>query len=110
MVGATFVLMVCTFGAYDFFVNRRNRKIVDAAAKFNSIVSSLFPENVRERLFADAEEKMRKKEKVNGIKSIDDLLAVEDPSQVEAVPAKNDKPVRCSLSCSQLRVPLSTVG
>lgn len=61
IVGSTFLLMVMTFGAYDFFVMRRNRKIVDAAAKFNAIVSSLFPENVRERLFAEAGEKMSKK-------------------------------------------------
>jgi hypothetical protein len=61
IVGSTFLLMVMTFGAYDFFVMRRNRKIVDAAAKFNAIVSSLFPENVRKRLFAQADEKMDKK-------------------------------------------------
>mmetsp|Transcript_7886 Transcript_7886/g.15271 ORF Transcript_7886/g.15271 Transcript_7886/m.15271 type:complete len:1152 (-) Transcript_7886:303-3758(-) len=79
-VGAAFMLMVSTFFAYDFFVNRRNRKIVDAAAKFNFIVSSLFPENVRERLFADAEEKMRKKEKVNAVKNIDEFMVDDDSS------------------------------
>ena len=75
------MLMVSTFFAYDFFVNRRNRKIVDAAAKFNHVVSSLFPENVRERLFADAEEKMRKKEKVNAFKSIDQFMMEDDLSE-----------------------------
>lgn len=74
------MLMASTFFAYDFFVNRRNRKVVDAATRFNFIVSSLFPENVRERLFADAEEKMRKKEKVSAVKSIDEFMVQYDDS------------------------------
>lgn len=78
IIGGTFTLMALTFGIYDFFVNRRNRKVVDAAAKFNSIVSSLFPENVRERLFADAEEKMRKNGKVKAFRSVDDFLTAEE--------------------------------
>ena len=84
--------MVMTFGAYDFFVHRRNRKIVDAAAKFNSIVSSLFPENVRERLFADAEEKLRKKEKIQAFDTIDDFMATEGSLDDENVKA-HDRPV-----------------
>lgn len=95
--------MVVTFGAYDFLVHRRNRKIVDAAAKFNSIVSSLFPENVRERLFADAEEKMRKKETIQAFKGIDDFIASEGSFDGDHETANDGgRPVRGSV-CRGLR-------
>lgn len=35
---------------YDGYVRRRNTKIVDAAARSNAIVLSLFPSHVRDRL------------------------------------------------------------
>lgn len=100
IVGGAFLLMGVTFAAYDYFSNRRNRKVVDAAAKFNSIVSSLFPENVRDRLFADAEEKMRKKENVAAIQNIDDFMSgLEDEFENK----QNGKPV-----CSDRRRPCTT--
>jgi hypothetical protein len=83
--------MAATFGAYDYFVNKRNRKVVHAAAKFNSIVASLFPENVRERLFADAEEKMRKNEKVKSVQNIDDFMIADDDEDDGM--KKNGRPV-----------------
>ena len=52
-VGTTFLLMALTFFMYDRFVRRRNSKIVTAAAKSNAIVTSLFPSNVRDRLFTE---------------------------------------------------------
>ncbi|EEC43180.1 predicted protein [Phaeodactylum tricornutum CCAP 1055/1] len=54
LVAATFFLMALTFLVYDRFVHRRNIKVVNAAARSNAIVSSLFPSNVRDRLFEDA--------------------------------------------------------
>jgi len=44
---------VVTFIVYDNFVRRRNDKVVNAAAQSNAILSSLFPSNVRDRLFAE---------------------------------------------------------
>ena len=55
-VAIIFVLMSVTFCMYDRFVRRRNAKVVNAAARSNAIISSLFPTNVRERLFAEAQE------------------------------------------------------
>lgn len=49
----TAVLFLCLligFTAYDSFVSRRNRVVINAAARSNAILSSLFPSNVRERL------------------------------------------------------------
>jgi hypothetical protein len=54
-VAAVFCLMTAVFCAYDRLVRRRNAKIVDAAARSNAIISSLFPKQVRDRLFAENE-------------------------------------------------------
>lgn len=89
--------MGLTFAAYDYFSNRRNRKVVDAAAKFNSIVSSLFPENVRDRLFADAEEKMRKKEKIKAFQNIDEFVLGEEEEFGRRSEKKSDRPVSCAM-------------
>jgi class 3 adenylate cyclase len=52
-VAAAFLFMTLTFLAYDWFVQRRYQKVVGAAARSNAILSSLFPKNVRDRLFAE---------------------------------------------------------
>jgi class 3 adenylate cyclase len=59
VVAGTFFLMALTFFMYDRFVQRRNTKIVGAATKSNAIVSSLFPSNVRDRLFQEQGNKDR---------------------------------------------------
>ena len=41
---------------YDYLVQRRNRKVVSKAEQTNTIVSALFPSNVRDRILKDAEE------------------------------------------------------
>lgn len=48
-----FFLMASAFFAYDWFVNRRNGKVLAAAIDNGRIVSSLFPKNVRARLIAE---------------------------------------------------------
>jgi class 3 adenylate cyclase len=65
VVASTFFLMALTFVVYDNFVRRRNTKIVSAAAKTNAIVSSLFPSNVRDRLFMENGSKSRLKTFLN---------------------------------------------
>lgn len=59
IVAVTFFLVVVVFIVYDRFVRRRNTKVVDAAARSNAILSTLFPQNVRDRLFADREEEAK---------------------------------------------------
>jgi class 3 adenylate cyclase len=46
----TFLLVAIVFFIYDIFVQKRNEKLISSAAKSNAIVSSLFPDNIRERL------------------------------------------------------------
>jgi class 3 adenylate cyclase len=60
-VAAAFCFMILTFLGYDWFVQRRNQKVVGAAARANAILSSLFPKNVRDRLFAEKEMEEDKK-------------------------------------------------
>jgi hypothetical protein len=51
-----FVFTAATFLVYDCLVERRQKKVYDAAKKSNAIVSSLFPSNVRDRLFDEEKE------------------------------------------------------
>lgn len=51
---AVFTTIAIAFFVYDAFVQRRNSKIIDAAAKSNAIVLSLFPSNFRDRLLGKA--------------------------------------------------------
>jgi class 3 adenylate cyclase len=60
-----FALMALCFCMYDRFVRRRNAKIVGAAARSNAIVSSLFPKQVRDRMYAEKEEEAKTTEAPN---------------------------------------------
>jgi hypothetical protein len=51
IVAVLFIILALLFALYDKYVRARNRKVVGAAARTNAIVTSLFPSNVRERLF-----------------------------------------------------------
>lgn len=53
VVAFTFCMVAVVFYVYDVFVQRRNENLVSKAAQSNAIVSSLFPEHLRERLMED---------------------------------------------------------
>ena len=53
VIAALFIIMAVIFAVYNRFVQSRNNKVVNAAARSNAIVSSLFPSNVRDRLLAE---------------------------------------------------------
>ena len=55
-IGLVFVFAVIMFLIYDRLVERRQKMVMNTANQQNAIVSSLFPENVRERLMQQAEE------------------------------------------------------
>lgn len=69
LVSIIFIATSMTFCMYDAFVRRRNAKVLDAAAESNAIISSLFPTNVRDRLFEEAKQKAKltKKKKKKGL-------------------------------------------
>jgi class 3 adenylate cyclase len=64
VVTVAFCFMILTFLAYDWFVQRRNQMVVGAAARANAILSTLFPKNIRDRLFAEKEEKEKNEDKM----------------------------------------------
>lgn len=64
-VAIIFMLMVGTFCMYDRFVRRRNMTIVNEAARSNAMISSLFPTQVRDRLFAARDDNASKAPEAN---------------------------------------------
>lgn len=53
-VTALFVAVTAAFMVYDYFVSKRQTKIVTAAARSHAIVASVFPAAVRERLMEES--------------------------------------------------------
>ena len=54
IVASSFLFMAATFFVYDLLVRRRNDAVSSAAAASDAIVTSMFPSNVRDRLYEDA--------------------------------------------------------
>jgi class 3 adenylate cyclase len=59
VVAFTFVLVAAVFYIYDLLVQQRNEKIVVTAARSNAIVSSMFPDAIRDRLLQQNEAKSK---------------------------------------------------
>lgn len=55
LVLGIFIFIIGIFWAYDTLVEKRQGKVVDAAAKSDAIVRSLFPSNVRDRLYEQSQ-------------------------------------------------------
>jgi len=64
LAALTFAVMIATFFMYERFVQSKNRKVTIAAAKASKIVTSLFPDNIRERMYN--EQDVRKKSESEG--------------------------------------------
>jgi class 3 adenylate cyclase len=67
-------IMAATFYMYDRYVTKRNDKIVSAASRSNAIIASLFPTQVRERLFAAKDEYAAPNTKLKKLLKSDNLL------------------------------------
>jgi hypothetical protein len=50
---SVFAIKAALFGLYDLIVQTKNHKVTTVAVRSNSIVRSLFPEAVKERLLAE---------------------------------------------------------
>ena len=78
VIGCVFVICAVVFLAYDCMVERRRRLVLNRAVQSTAVVSSLFPEKVRERLMEEHAGKAKeKKSKHNAwsAKSVDKSLA-----------------------------------
>lgn len=63
LVVAVFLVTSAVFILYDFLVERRQRLVMDNALKSGALISSLFPTNVRDRLYQEAEQALQKKKR-----------------------------------------------
>ncbi|GAX23164.1 hypothetical protein FisN_33Lh057 [Fistulifera solaris] len=66
MLVFAFIFMITAFLMFDTFVIRRNHKLLIAMTRTNAIVSSMFPSNVRDRIFAQAKNESEEKKALNG--------------------------------------------
>lgn len=65
-IAAVFLFVLLTFLLYDWFVERRQRMVMDRAVKSTAVVSSLFPEGVRDQLFKEISEDIDSGKKKKG--------------------------------------------
>jgi hypothetical protein len=77
VVGAVFAVLVIAFLVYERFTSIKNKKLVSIVARSNRLIATLFPEGVRERLFAEEDERNNKA----GPRTADQLRALlrDDP-------------------------------
>ena len=73
VVAGTFLLMIVTFYIYDWFVQRRNRKLVLNAAQSNEIVTSMFPGSLREKVVQ--QKRQERTSRTNVVSKMKGLLA-----------------------------------
>mmetsp|Transcript_12076 Transcript_12076/g.23087 ORF Transcript_12076/g.23087 Transcript_12076/m.23087 type:complete len:851 (-) Transcript_12076:163-2715(-) len=55
-ITGVFLFVLITFMLYDWLVERRQRMVMDRAVKSTAVVSSLFPDAIREQLFKEVSE------------------------------------------------------
>jgi hypothetical protein len=88
---AIFVFTSFVFLAYDFFVERRQHKVLTSATRADAVVSSLFPKSVKERLYEAEKETRQQVPRVDNLVSQEpnDFMGVSNlgltrPNQMEA--------------------------
>jgi len=82
IVLAVFIFVVAIFILYDCLVERRQSRVVTAAQRSDAIVRSLFPSNVRNRLYEqakqkEADEKKREKDAWRNSKAMSSNSSIE---------------------------------
>ena len=70
VVATTFVAIALVFLLYDLFVQKRNNNLIIKAARANTVVSSLFPEQIRDRLLVAPDTKKDARQK-DAFKNLD---------------------------------------
>ena len=91
-----FSAMAVTFLVYDRFVQRRNNKVIDAATKSNEIINTLFPQQVRDRLFANRQQDMEvnnTKSKLKSMINTGDYAASTDDEEIDDNIMYKTKPI-----------------
>jgi hypothetical protein len=71
VVATTFVAIALVFFLYDLFVQKRNNNLIIKAARANTVVSSLFPEQIRDRLLVAPAGGKKDARQKNAFKNLD---------------------------------------
>lgn len=87
VVACVFLFTSLVFMFYDWLVEKRQKKVMDKAVKSTAVVTSLFPEAVHERLFADAKSEEFSME-MNAWKTASQELTM--PPTMDRTPSMND--------------------
>eukprot|EP00980_Cylindrotheca_fusiformis_P007486 scaffold1549_cov105-Cylindrotheca_fusiformis.AAC.15 len=89
-VAGIFLFTLVVFLIYDILVERRQRYLAETASKSNAIVSALFPQIVRDRMF-ETEEKMTKQKgmKSSAVESSLDSNTIHGAGGREGAPIAN---------------------
>ena len=91
VASAVFFTIAIFFFVYDSFVSKRNRKIVDAAAKSNAVILSLFPASIRDKLLAQQEWKLKCPKNRSMVRlfeqELEDIESIDgDPGSIDSKP------------------------
>ena len=81
IAGAVFLCVALAFFMYDSFVQRRNAKVVNAAAESNAMVLSLFPAHVRDQMLSQRRRKTstsKSNHKLKGFLNTKEVASDED--------------------------------
>jgi len=65
-IAITFVVAICFFLIYDYYVQRRQRIVLERAVRAAAVVSSLYPANIREQIINDEDNHPSEKPKRAG--------------------------------------------
>lgn len=84
VVATTFLIITMVFFIYDLFVQQRNEKLVERAARTTAIVSSLFPGQFRDKMIATSRLPNDSKPKGNGFVVAPSLPIGEDEDESRA--------------------------
>eukprot|EP00538_Stauroneis_constricta_P012496 CAMPEP_0119547406 /NCGR_PEP_ID=MMETSP1352-20130426/1528_1 /TAXON_ID=265584 /ORGANISM="Stauroneis constricta, Strain CCMP1120" /LENGTH=1220 /DNA_ID=CAMNT_0007592327 /DNA_START=199 /DNA_END=3861 /DNA_ORIENTATION=+ len=98
-----FAFTTMVFLGYDFLVQRRQRKVENDAVKSNAIVSSLFPADIRDRLFqnnaqAASSNKRKKNGMMGGMESSNAKFRLKNMLEDESKASNNDVDEKLALS------------
>ena len=103
-----FFVIAVAFFVYDLFVHKRNSKIVDAAARSNAIILSLFPAKIRDQLLAQSKWDQTMKDNVKRAQAGNDPNRVFDSAELESEAPLSDSPPIADLfpgtTCGRLTI------
>jgi hypothetical protein len=115
VVGAVFAVLVLAFLVYERFTSIKNKKLVSIAVRSNRLIATLFPEGVRERLFAEEDER----NKNGGPRTTDQLRALLRDDPLAGTGGENDndesevdftsKPIADLCKCFSMPLPPSSL-